>query len=219
MLTQLQRTSEEVTQKTQELYDGEKTIITLFGNARQQVADYLKDVNPKTIDDAYNTACRATQEAINSCPKDGQKTDVKALTDKIISASSDSVRAFKSAFDGFYSAFDGKFTGDVSQETVELLCEQTFFNDFWKEVESLGLPAKFQQVSVELTKCESLAFDQLTPDQQSKLQDVIKSRLAELKTQIRAFDTSFIDRVKLLYIGPARESLRDLVKRIPGFKK
>jgi len=219
MLASLQRTLDEATRQTLPLYSAEQTVHELFGKIRLQIKEYLEKVNKDSVARMYSDACRATQDAADKCPKDGQKQDARKLAEKAISASQKIMGEFNSTWDRFYSEFEGRFTGDVSAQTVELLAEQEFFNQFWRDVESLNLPGEIRNAGDAIAKCESITLDRLTDDQRRQWKEAVHARLAELQDRIRSMDMSVWERFRLQFITTPREQIREKLSRLPGFRK
>lgn len=215
----LQKTLDEVTRAALGLYANEQTIHTIFGNTRLRLKEYLDGVNKKTVDRAWIDACTATRDAANRCPKDGQKADVRELAEQAVKASESIVDDFNDAFDEFYKHFLGKFTGDVSDETAELLAEHEFFNQFWRDVESVNLPGEFRTAADQIATCEEVSLDRLTDDQRRRFKEIVHQRLSEIEEKIRDLDSSFLERFKFQFIDVPRAQMVDKLKRLVGYEE
>ena len=215
----LQKTLDEMTRSALGLYANEQTIQTMFGSSRERLKEYLDRVNRKTVASAWSDACSAARDAANKCPKDGQKEDVRQLAEQAIKASEDIVEEFNDVFEDFYDHFKGKFTGDVSDETAELLVEQEFFNQFWRDVESLNLPGEFRTAADQIAKCEDISLDRLTDDQRRRFKEIIHDRLSDLEEELRKLEWSFFERFKFQFIDAPRKLMWDKVKRLVGYKE
>jgi hypothetical protein len=215
----LQKSLDDITRSALGMYGNEQTIHTMFGNSRLQLKEYLDKVNPKTVARAWSDACNATKEAASRCPKDGQKEDVRTLAERAIKASESIVGEFNDVFEDFYTYFEGKFTGEVSDETAELLVEQEFFNKFWRDVESLNLPGEFRTAADQIAKCEEVSLDRLTDEQRSRFKEIVRERLSGLEDKIRDLDSSFLERFKLQFIDVPREQMLDKLKRLVGYEE
>jgi len=219
ILQMFQRTLAELTRAALPMYSTEQRIHEMFGNIRLYVQEHLEKVKPDVIARMYSEACRDSLNYAASCPKDGQKADARKLADKAIRESERIVGEFNSAFDAFYSKFDGRFTGEVSNQTVEMLAEQEFFDKFWRDVQGLDLPGVFREANNQLERCESITLDKLTDDQRLEFQRVIREQLAPLEEQIRAMDPGFFERFKIAFIDSARGAIVEKLRRFPGFRK
>jgi hypothetical protein len=215
----LQRTLDEITRTALGLYANEQTIHTMFGSSRERLKEYLDKVNRKTVASAWSEVCNATRDAANKCPKDGQKEDVRKLAEQAIKASESIVAEFNDVFEDFYGHFKGTFTGKVTDETIELLVEQEFFNQFWKDIQSLNLPGEFQTAADQIAKCEDISLDRLTDEQRSRFREIVHARLSTLEDEIRKIDWSFFERFKLQFIDVPRGLLVDKIKRLVGYEE
>jgi len=215
----LQRTLDDAAQQSQPLYASEQPIHEMFGNVRLQVKDYLEKVNKDSMAKMYSDACRGALEAANKSPKEGQRTDAKQLAEKAIAASQSVMADFNSAWDKFYQEFQGKFTGDVSDETVEFLADQEFFNRFWKDVEALNLPGEIQSVGNSLARLENLSLDRVTPEQRTMFDVEIRARLKEIQDKIRSMDSSVWERFKVMFVTTPLSLAVERLKKLPGYRK
>jgi hypothetical protein len=215
----LHRTLDEMTRSALGLYANEQTIQGMFASSRERLKEYLDRVNKKTVAQAWSEACNATKEAASRCPKDGQKEDVRALAERAIKASESIVAEFNDVFEDFYEHFKGTFTGKVSDQAAELLAEQEFFNQFWRDVQSVNLPGEFQIVADELARCEEITLDSLTDDQRRRFKEIVKQRLTGLKEELRKIDWSFFERFKLQFIDVPRGLFVEKLKKLVGYEE
>ena len=215
----LQKSLDEITRSALGLYANEQTIHGMFGNSRQQLKEYLDKVNATSVVRAWSEAVSATKDAANRCPKDGQKEDARALAERAIRASESMVDEFKDVFGEFYSHFDGRFTGKVSDQTIELLAEHEFFNRFWRDVESLNLPGEFRIAADQIATCEEFSLDRLTDEQRRRFKEIVRERLSGLEETIRDLDSSFLERFKLQFIDVPREQMLEKLKRLTGYEE
>ena len=215
----LQKSLDDITKSALSLYANEQTIHTMFGNSRQQLKAYLDQVNVKTVDRAWVDACTATRDAANKCPKDGQKQDVRAFAEQAIDGTEDLVEEFNEVFEDFYEHFAGTFTGDVSDSTAATLAEQEFFNQFWKDVESLNLPGEFRTAADQIVRCEDLSLDRLADEQRRRFKAIVHERVSEIEEKIRELDSSFLERFKLQFIDVPRQLAIDRLKRLVGYEE
>jgi len=213
----LQKSLDEVTRSALGLYANEQTIHTMFGNSRQQLKEYLEKVNRKAVDRAWVDACTATRDAAGKCPKDGQKADVLAFAEAMIDESEDIVKEFNERFEDFYEHFEGRFTGNVSDDTTEKLAEQEFFNQFWRDVESVNLPGEFRTAGDQIARCEDVSLDRLTEDQRRRFKAIVHERVEEIEEKIRALDSSFLERFKFQFIDVPRQQAIDRLKKLVGY--
>jgi len=107
----------------------------------------------------------------------------------------------------------------VSDETVELLVEQEFFNQFWKDIQSLNLPGEFQTAADQIAKCDDISLDRLTDEQRRRFKEIVRARLSTLEEEIRKIDWSFFERFKLQFIDVPRGLLMDKIKRLVGYEE
>jgi hypothetical protein len=129
------------------------------------------------------------------------------------------VDEFKDVFGEFYSHFDGRFTGKVSDQTIELLAEHEFFNRFWRDVESLNLPGEFRIAADQIATCEEVSLDRLTDEQRRRFKEIVRERLSGLEETIRDLDSSFLERFKLQFIDVPREQMLEKLKRLTGYEE
>jgi len=215
----LETTLETITRAALSLYANEQTIHAMFGSSRERLKEYLDKVNKTTVAAAWSEAANLTREAANKCPKDSQKEDVRVLAGLAIKASESIVADFNDMFDDFYEHFDGTFTGKVSDETAELLAEQEFFNQFWRDIVSLNLPGEFQATADRIARCEDITLDRLTEDQRRRFKEIVHARVADLEKAIRKMDWPFFERFKLLFIDVPRGLFWDKIKRLVGYER
>jgi hypothetical protein len=215
----LQKSLDEITRSALGLYSNEQTILAMFGSSRERLKEYLDKVNKKTVDRAWVDACTATRDAAGRCPKDGQKDDVRVFAEQAIKASESIVAEFNDVFDDFYDHFKGTFTGKVSDETAELLVEQEFFNQFWRDIESLNLPGEFGNAADQIAKCLDISLDRLTDEQRSRFKEIVRERLSEVEEKISAIDPSFLERFKLQFIDIPRAQMLEKLKRFVGHEE
>jgi hypothetical protein len=109
--------------------------------------------------------------------------------------------------------------GDVSSKTVELLAEAEFFDQFWRDVQSLDLPAVIRVAGDDIARCESVTLDALTDDQKERLKEVIHTGLAEVEDAVHNLDWSMWERFRLQFFAVPLEQMRDRLAKLPGFRK
>ena len=215
----LQRTLDDAVRQSQPLYASEQTVHELFGKVRQQVQEYLEKVNKDTVGRAYADACRATQDCAGRSFSDGQRADGVRFAERAISATQSLMGDFNSAWDRFYGEFQGVFTGEVSDQTTEFLGDQEFFNQFWRDVEAIGLPAQIRSAGEALSRIEGLSLDRMTPQQKQMFEITIKARLKEIQERIRAMDSSVWERFKLMFVTTPMSMAKDRLKGLRGYRK
>ena len=127
------------------------------------------------------------------------------------------VSEFNEAFDDFYKQFEGRFTGEVSDASVARLAEQEFYNQFWKDVESLNLAAEFRTAADQIVRCEDVSLDKLTDEQRGRFKSIIHERVTQIEGKVRELESGFFDRFKLHFIDIPRQMAIDRLKRLVGY--
>jgi hypothetical protein len=164
----------------------------------------------ETLSNAEGSLARATRE--------GQKADLKRLLDKAKAEVEPCVKEYESAFDGFVSHFNGRYTGKVSDQTIEMLLEAEFFNQFWKDVESLNLPGEIRSAGDAIARCVNIDLSRLTPENQQQFKQTIETRLRELQEKIRSMDMSLWERMKIQFYLVPRDAMRDRLTSSKGYR-
>lgn len=212
----LQPTLDTLAQRGLSLYGNKQPVHEIFGKNREYLGEYLNQVNKETIARQYSEAERETREKAEYRMTDGQKQDAKRLAETLIRESRDLVGEFNTTIDKFKDQFDGRFVGEVSDKTVELLTEQAFFNEFWKQVQSVNLPGEFRQVSDQITRLEDFSLDDLDEEQRRRLKELIRTELAPLEEELRRIDPDFIERLLSAPFVTAISTFVAKLKNLPG---
>jgi hypothetical protein len=215
----LARTLDESVRAALPMYATEQTIHEVFGNHRLATQDLLQKMAPDIVAKAYDEAIGDAETAVSRVSREGQKRDLTILLDKAKSAVSPSVGEYQSAFDTFVKRFDGRYTGDVSESTVELLAEAEFFDQFWRDVESVNLPGEIRGADDAIARLTSINLDRVTPEHREELKGIIDRHLNEIRDKIRALDMSVLERFKIQFWLVPRQAIVDKLRRMPGFRK
>jgi hypothetical protein len=218
-LGSLARTLDESVRAALPMYATEQTIHEVFGNHRLAVQALLEQMTPDVVEKAYAEAVAVAESAVSRASRDSQKSDLTILLDKAKALVAPSKDKYKAAFEAFVKQFDGRYTGDVSESTIELLAEAEFFDQFWRDVESVNLPGEIRGADDEIARLTSIDLSRVTPEHRAELQAIIDKHLNEIRNKIRSLDMSVLERFKIQFWLTPREAFIDRLRRMPGFDK
>lgn len=216
-LATLSRTLEDSTRAALTLYATEQTIHEVFGRHRAAIAELLEAAEPDVVERAYTDAVGAADSGAGRMNYDGQRTDLRAFLGKAKAIVGPQVEAYESAFDDFVRHFDGRYTGRVSDETVELLGEAEFFDQFWRDIEDVRLPAVIQRADDDVARLRSVDLSRVTEEHRDELRATLERNLEEVRESIRSLDLSVLERFRLQFIDVPRAQIVDYLRRLTGY--
>lgn len=217
-LATLGRTLEDSVRAALPLYAAEQVVHEIFGKHREALDKLLQQLHPDGIETMYAEALSSAEASLGRVTRDGQKADLERLLKEAAAEVAPCVKEYESAFEDFVKHFRGRYTGAVSDQTIELLAEAEFFSQFWKEVEGLNLPGEIRTAGEAIARCVHIDLDRLTPEHQQQFREIVESRLRELQDRIRAMDMSLWERMKIQFWLVPRDAMRDKLKSLPGFR-
>ena len=148
---------------------------------------------------------------------DGQRTDLRAFLGKAKGVVGPRVDAYESAFHDFVRHFDGRYTGRVSDATVELLAEAEFFDQFWRDIEDIRLPAVIERADDDVARLRSVDLSRVTEEHRDELRASLERNLEEVRESIRSLDLSVLERFRLQVIDVPRAQIVDYLRRLRGY--
>lgn len=216
-LATLSRTLEDSTRAALTMYATEHNIHEVFGKHRAAVAELLEAAEPDLVEKTYIEAVGAADSGAGRMSYDGQRTDLRAFLDKAKALVGPQVDAYESAFEDFVKHFDGRYTGKVSDETVELLAEAEFFDQFWRDIEDLRLPAVIQGADDDVARARSVDLSRVTEEHREELRATLERNLEDVRQSIRSLDLSVLERFRLQFIDVPRAQIVDYLRRLRGY--
>lgn len=218
-LATLGRTLEDSTRAALTLYATEQTIHEVFGEHRAAVAALLEAAEPDMVEKVYADAVAAAESGASRMNYDGQRADMRAFLEKAKARVGPRVDVYESAFEDFVKHFDGRYTGRVSDETVELLAEAEFFDQFWRDIEDVRLPAVIQAADDDVARMESVDLTRVTEEHRDELRAILERNLEEVRESIKRLDMSILDRFRLQFIDVPRAAMVDRLRRLRGYEE
>lgn len=218
-LATLSRTLEDSTRAALTLYATEQTIHEVFGKHRAAVAELLEAAEPDLVEKAFEEAVAAADSGAGRMSYDGQRTDLRAFLGTATGVVGPRVDAYESAFHDFVRHFDGRYTGTVSDATVELLAEAEFFDQFWRDIEDVRLPAVIQRADDDVARLVSVDLSRVTEEHRDELRATLERNLDDVRQSIRGLDLSVLERFRLQFIDTPRAQLVDHLRRLRGYEE
>lgn len=218
-LATLSRTLEDSTRAALTLYATEQTIHEVFGKHRAAVAELLEAAEPDLVEKAFEEAVAAADSGAGRMSYDGQRTDLRAFLGTAKGVVGPRVDAYESAFHDFVRHFDGRYTGTVSDATVELLAEAEFFDQFWRDIEDVRLPAVIQRADDDVARLVSVDLSRVTEEHRDELRATLERNLDDVRQSIRGLDLSVLERFRLQFIDTPRAQLVDHLRRLRGYEE
>jgi hypothetical protein len=209
---------DELTERALPLYAQERVVHELIEKNRLVLKEHLDQVNKESMARLYSDALRAAQDKVDRCSSDAQKQDARRLVEKLVRETEVVADDYDAAFDRFCSEMSGRFVGRISPENVELMVEQEFFNQFWKDVQDLDLPARFREISEQVTRLESIRLDGMNEVRREKVKFLLRSYMYPLKEEIQRLDSNAFSRLKAWFdpYMPTRKELKEKLENMGG---
>jgi hypothetical protein len=211
------RTLDESTSAALSIYATEKTIHAVFAEHRAETATLLQSVHPDEIKSLFADAVAAAESGAGRMNYDGQRADLRKFLDEVKDRVNPCMDTFATTFEDFVKHFDGRYTGKVNDESLELLAEAEFFDQFWRDIEDLGLPAVIQRAGEDIARLRSVDLSRVTEEHRDELRAALERNLAQVGQAIRSLDSSVLERFRLQFIDVPRAAVVDYLRGLAGY--
>lgn len=199
-LTALRKTTEDYTQRMQESYRYEDTIVVMFTQTREMVREFMEKTNLETAIKEYNDAYKESLDKAGQCPTSRQRDDAKTFVEKGIYEVKRFLDKFNEEYKEFVDTNRGIFVGPVNEKTLEELLEIQERKKTWVEMEQFNIQTKLRELHQHCITIFEVDMEGLTDEQKKEMKEFLKSEVERLgRGIIAASDDTVWDRLKQFF--------------------
>jgi len=218
-LAALRKSTEEYTQKIQESYRYEDTLVVMFTQTREMVREFMEKTNLEIATKEFNESCKNSLEMAGQCPTPGQRDDAKKFIEKGILEVERFLNKFKEEYSDFVNDNRGIFVGPVNEKTVEELLEVQERKQTWEELERFNIQSRLRDLHQRYITMFEVDLEGLSEEQRKEIKDFFKSEVERLgRGIVAASDDTIWDRLKSFFTI-AQSTLSEKIRNSKGGKE